>query len=215
MIRLDARVQRGAFTARYRGTLGARTLLFGPSGSGKSTLLDLLAGLVDADGTCCIDSSRVLDTAAGVMVPPRRRGIGYAFQDDRLFPHLTVRQNLAFANRGDVLAVASALDLTPLLERRPDALSGGEKKRVAVGRAILAAERLLLLDEPFGPLDDDLADHVADLISDTAARVPTIVVSHDLDRVPLERVRIDALVEVKEAQRSSSGGRSRSVVRSA
>lgn len=195
MIELDARVSRGAFFGHYRGRFGPPAVVTGPSGSGKTTLLDLLAGLVDATGSCSVDGASVLDSAAGVRLPARRRGVGYAFQDDRLFPHLTVKKNLGFAGRGDVRAVAEALDLSRLLDRRPGDLSGGEKKRVAVGRALLAAERLLLLDEPFAPLDDRLVARVARLIEDKARHTPTILVSHAPERVAFECVPIDRLVD--------------------
>jgi molybdate transport system ATP-binding protein len=172
VLTFDAQVSRGPFAAQYRGELGALTAICGPSGSGKTTLLDMIAGLVPAHGTC------VLNGTALHELPAHRRGIGYAFQDDRLFPHLTVEKNLLFAGRSARLEeILSELALEPLLRRRPHHLSGGEKRRVSIGRAILAAERLLLLDEPLSPLDGGLREGVVKLIAKTA--VPVVVVSHE------------------------------------
>ncbi len=173
MIAFDAQVTRGAYAAHYCGTLGAFSVVSGPSGSGKSTLLDLLAGLVPARGTV------TLDGVALQALPPHRRGVGYAFQDDRLFPHLTVERNLRFGRRAASLeAVVDALELEPLLARRPRELSGGERRRVGVGRAVLAAERLLLLDEPLSPLDARLRARVLQLARGVATTIPTVIVSH-------------------------------------
>ena len=174
MIAFDARVTRGAFNARYRGSLGPLTVIGGPSGSGKTTLLDLIAGLIPAEGTC------TLDGFALSALPPDRRGVGYAFQDDRLFPHLTVEKNLLFPRRTARFdEIVDRLELSALLPRRPKDLSGGEKRRVAIGRAFLAAERLLLLDEPLAPLDAKLRERASALIQDAAKTVLVILVSHE------------------------------------
>lgn len=139
------------------------TVLFGPSGSGKTTLVNTVAGLLRPDAGRIVAGDWVLlDTAAGRCVPPHRRRLGYVFQEGRLFPHLTVRQNLLygrwFAPRGAVVPnlprVVELLGLGDLLARRPGALSGGEKQRVAIGRALLAAPKLILADEPLAALDE-------------------------------------------------------------
>ncbi len=139
------------------------TALFGHSGSGKTTIVNAVAGLLRPDsGRIRADDTILLDTEAGVFLPSSRRRIGYVFQDGRLFPHLTVAQNLAygrwFAPRGvatpDQHHIVELLGIGPLLNRRPAALSGGEKSRVALGRAILSAPRLLLMDEPLAALDE-------------------------------------------------------------
>ncbi|WP_333818150.1 molybdenum ABC transporter ATP-binding protein, partial [Tabrizicola sp.] len=138
------------------------TALFGRSGSGKSTVVNAVAGLLRPDrGRIVIDGTIVLDTAAGIALPPHRRRMGYVFQDGRLFPHLTVRQNLLygrwFAPRTagvELPRIVDLLGIGALLERRPGGLSGGEKQRVAIGRAILSNPRLLLMDEPLAALDE-------------------------------------------------------------
>ncbi|MDR0808201.1 MAG: ABC transporter ATP-binding protein, partial [Gemmobacter sp.] len=135
--------------------------VLGPSGCGKSTLLRMIAGLErTCEGDLFIDGQRMNE------VPPARRGVAMVFQSYALYPHMTVRQNLAFALQGAgrpvaavmaaVERVARTLELTGLLDRRPAALSGGERQRTAIGRAILREPRLLLLDEPFSNLDAGL-----------------------------------------------------------
>src|SRR5260221_9956831 len=159
---VDVTHRLGAFQLAVRFTAWGRlTALFGPSGSGKTTVLNIIAGLIRPDaGRVAIDGVPLVDRGTGLFVPPHRRRIGYVFQDGRLFPHLTVRQNLLygrflipraerFVNLDDVVAL---LGIAPLLERRPGRLSGGEKQRVAIGRALLTSPRLLLMDEPLaGP----------------------------------------------------------------
>ena len=124
------------------------TALFGRSGSGKTTIVNAVAGLIAPDhGRVVVDGRVLTDTAAGIAVPVRRRRIGYVFQDARLFPHMTVRGNLGygtrFAPRGaagpSLEAVVAMLGIGALLDRRPALLSGGERARVAIGRAIVTA----------------------------------------------------------------------------
>ena len=139
------------------------TVLFGPSGSGKTTVVNAVAGLLRPDsGRIAVGDWLLLDSAARHALPPHRRRLGYVFQEGRLFPHLSVRQNLLygrwFAPRGasgpDLSRVVDLLGIGPLLDRRPGALSGGERSRVAIGRALLAAPRLILADEPLAALDE-------------------------------------------------------------
>lgn len=138
------------------------TVLFGRSGAGKTTVVNAVAGLLRPDAGRIQSGDRVLlDTAAGICLPPHRRRVGYVFQDARLFPHLTVRQNLLYghwfaggAGAADLGQIVEMLGIGPLLARRPAALSGGEKSRVALGRALLSNPGLLLLDEPLAALDD-------------------------------------------------------------
>ena len=138
------------------------TALFGRSGSGKTTVINAIAGLLHPDqGQITVDGAVLLDTAAGINLAPHRRRIGYVFQDARLFPHLTVRQNLLygrwFAPNTSGAAfdrITDLLGIGPLLTRRPGMLSGGEKQRVAIGRAILSNPRFLALDEPLAALDE-------------------------------------------------------------
>jgi molybdate transport system ATP-binding protein len=142
---------------------GGLTALFGRSGSGKTSIVNIIAGLVRPDrARVTIDGAALVDTGRGILVPRHRRRIGYVFQEGRLFPHLTVRQNLLygrwFAPRGkggdELERVVDLLGIGALLGRRPGRLSGGEKQRVAIGRALLADPRLLLMDEPLASLDE-------------------------------------------------------------
>jgi molybdate transport system ATP-binding protein len=153
-------------------------------------------------------------TAAGVHVPPHRRRIGYVFQDARLFPHLDVRQNLDYGRRMNGLTVDVAkharvtdlLDIGHLLNRRPGKLSGSERQRVALGRALLAKPRLLLLDEPLGSLDEGRKEEIPPyLIRLRDEGIPMVYVSHDaaelrqlaMQIVMLKRGRVTALGGVK------------------
>ncbi|HUL74735.1 MAG TPA: ATP-binding cassette domain-containing protein [Vicinamibacterales bacterium] len=169
---------------------GGLTALLGPSGAGKTSVLNVLAGLLRPDSArIAIDGTTLADTARGVWVPAHERRIGYVFQESRLFPHLTVRQNLAFgrwfAGRRDagigMDEVVDLLGLRALLTRHPARLSGGEQRRVALGRALLSHPRLLLLDEPLGSLDvarrQEILPYLDRLIAEL--RLPMIYVTHD------------------------------------
>ena len=165
------------------------SVLFGPSGSGKTTLINAVAGLIRPDqGRIVVDGWVLTDTASRRHIAPHRRRIGYIFQDARLFPHLSVRQNLAywrwFAPRD---AQATSMDRTVemlgighLLSRRPATLSGGEKQRVAIGRALLSGPRLILADEPLAALDEARKAEILpyfERLRDEVA-VPILYVSH-------------------------------------
>ena len=169
--------------------------LFGRSGAGKTSVVNAIAGLLrPRRGRIVIDGSVLLDTEQGIYLPTYRRRAGYVFQEGRLFPHLTVRQNLLFgrwfaparerraANLDDVVDL---LGIAPLLDRRPGRLSGGEKQRVAIGRALLASPRLLLMDEPLASLDARRKDEILpylERLRDEAA-VPIVYVSHSIAEV--------------------------------
>jgi molybdate transport system ATP-binding protein len=164
MLEVAARHRFGDFQldTGFRSDAGL-TALFGRSGSGKSSLISIIAGLVrPQQGRIVLDGRVLLDTDAGVFVPAHRRRIGYVFQEGRLFPHLTVRQNLLYGRwftpaaerSGRLDDIVALLGIGALLGRRPALLSGGEKQRVAIGRALLANPRLLLMDEPLASLDE-------------------------------------------------------------
>lgn len=164
------------------------TALFGKSGAGKTTVVNAVAGLLRPDfGYVAVDGEVLLDTEAGVFTAPHRRRLGYVFQDGRLFPHMSVRQNLVYGARKtpDLEQIVDVLGLGALLDRRPDALSGGEKQRVAIGRALLADPRILLMDEPLAALDEPRKAEILPMI-DRIARDsgrPVLYVSHAVSEV--------------------------------
>ena len=158
--------------------------IVGPSGAGKSTILRVLAGVERrARGVVTFGHQRWQDDDGGMLVPPWRRRVGWVPQEVLLFPHLTVRDNLGYGGSsvGAVEETARLLQITELLERRPRRLSGGERQRVALGRALLAEPRLLLLDEPFSALDRPLRAELARVVGQWSAErgVPLVLVSHD------------------------------------
>jgi ABC-type molybdate transport system ATPase subunit len=162
----------------------ARVAILGPSGSGKSTLLRALAGLEPhAAGRVSFGGEVWLDSDSGISKPTWERNVGWVPQDALLFPHLSLRENLAYAGAAsaDVEGMAESLFLTELLDRRPRFLSGGERQRVALGRALLSNPRLLLLDEPFSALDRPLRSEIAAMVRAFAQKhgTPIVLVSHD------------------------------------
>lgn len=170
------------------------TALVGASGIGKTSVLNALAGLLRPDTGRIVANGRVLcDPASAVDLPPEARGAGYVFQDARLFPHMRVGANLAYgakraADRADWLSrdeIVDLLDIAHLLHRWPANLSGGETRRVAIGRALLSGPDFLLLDEPFAGLDPDRADTLRALVMRIrdALEVPILLVSHDAAEV--------------------------------
>ena len=191
MLRVDIAKKLGDFTLEADFTSEGRvTGLFGASGAGKTSLINMIAGLLRPDrGIITIDGETLDDTAAHIHVPVHRRRIGYVFQDARLFPHLDVRQNLDYGRRMNRLAedpaarkrVIDLLDIGNLLDRRPGRLSGGERHRVALGRALLSQPRLLLLDEPLSSLDQERKEEILPYLVRLRdeAGVPMVYVSHD------------------------------------
>jgi molybdate transport system ATP-binding protein len=191
MLRVDVVKQLGEFSLEAAfASEGRVTGLFGASGAGKTSLINMIAGLLRPDrGTIAVDGDVLDDTEKGLHVPAYRRRIGYVFQDARLFPHLSVRANLDYGRRMNGLAfdpaqfkrITELLDIGHLLDRRPGKLSGGERQRVALGRALLAKPRLLLLDEPLGALDESRRAEILPYLirMRDEARVPMVFVSHD------------------------------------
>ena len=185
---------------------GRVTALFGPSGCGKTTIINVIAGLVRPSEARIVFDGRVLaDTARGIWLAAHKRQIGYVFQDARLLPHLSVRQNLRFGLRFTPPAARYAnedgiidlLDLAQLLDRKPRQLSGGEKQRVAIGRALLQSPRLLVMDEPLASLDEarkhEILPYLERLRDQT--KVPVIYVSHAVAEVT--RLATDVVVMAK------------------
>jgi molybdate transport system ATP-binding protein len=161
------------------------TVLFGPSGVGKTSVLDMVAGLLSPDtGHVRVGGELLFDAAIGEDVPPERRRAGYVFQDARLFPHLTVRANLLYGAGSDLSqldALAGRFGIAGLLDRWPRSLSGGEARRVAIGRALLSSPRFLLLDEPLSSLDRARREEVMLVIERLRdeSGLPILMVTHD------------------------------------
>ncbi len=209
---VDVRLERGAFTlaATFEAPLDGVTAVFGPSAAGKTTLLRAIAGLERARGRVRIGESVWQDDAAGRFMPVHRRGIGFVFQDDALLDHLTVSGNLRYAARRagpgamPPEEAARLAGVAHLGARPPRALSGGERRRAALARALVAARSLLVLDEPFTGLD---APARAALLEDLAAlrgrlAVPMLLVTHQLD----EAVRLASHLVYVEAGRVLAAG---------
>jgi molybdate transport system ATP-binding protein len=215
MLRIDVSKKLGEFSLQASFASDGRvTGLFGVSGSGKTSLINIIAGLLRPEhGTIAIDGETLDNTAKRVHVPVHRRRIGYVFQDARLFPHLDVRQNLDYGRRMNGLAddpaqrarVTDLLDIGRLLDRRPGQLSGGERQRVALGRALLAQPRLLLLDEPLGSLDEERKVEILPYLVRLRdeAGIPMVYVSHDADEM---RQLATAIVMLRRGRVTAFGG---------
>ncbi|MGO9545960.1 MAG: molybdenum ABC transporter ATP-binding protein [Rhodomicrobium sp.] len=214
MIEVDVTHRLGGFTLSAKFAAGGRIIaLFGPSGSGKTSLINIIAGLIRPErGRVTIDGTVLADTARGIFLPPHRRKLGMVFQEGRLFPHLTVRQNLLYGawfaratGKDENLArVAGLLGIEPLLGRYPSRLSGGEKQRVAIGRALLASPALLLMDEPLAALDEarklEIMPYLERLRDE--ARIPIVYVSHSVAEV----ARLSDTLVILEAGKVRAAG---------
>lgn len=187
-LHLDLRKRQGTFLTEAALTTPGRgvTALFGPSGSGKTTLLRLIAGLDRPDaGVIRLGGEVLSDARSGRHVPPHRRRLGVVFQEARLFPHYRVRGNLTYGMPAGATTsvddIVALLGIGQLLERFPATLSGGEARRVAIGRALLSQPRLLLMDEPLTGLDGARKQELLHYIARLTRRIdiPVIYVSHD------------------------------------
>ncbi|GEO99175.1 molybdenum ABC transporter ATP-binding protein [Methylobacterium haplocladii] len=223
-IEIDVALHRGSFALDVAFRAGAGlTALFGRSGSGKTTVIDLIAGLARPDrGRISVDGVVLLDTANRIRVPVHRRRIGCVFQEARLMPHLSVRQNLGFGrwfarrhgvatSGAEVSNLVDMLGIGPLLDRRPAGLSGGERQRVAIGRALLSRPRLLLMDEPLSALDEarkgEILPYIERLRDESG--VPIVYVSHAVAEVS----RLASTVVVLEGGRVVASGSADAVMR--
>lgn len=194
-IEIDIRQQRGAFKLDVSLALsGGLTAFYGRSGSGKTSLINAIAGLsVPDDGKISIGNHRLFDAQKQTNVPPENRRIGYVFQEGRLFPHLNAKANLLYARKFIQASldpsyfdqIVDLLGISALLDRRPNTLSGGEKQRIAIGRAILSDPRLLLMDEPLASLDAGRKAEILPFIENLRDQLdtPILYVSHAMEEV--------------------------------
>ena len=196
-----------------------RLVLFGPSGAGKTQTLKMLAGLVRPDrGQVRVAGATVFDSSAHLDLPPQARRLAYVFQDYALFPHLTVRQNIAFAlhtgwrNPSRTAANAAvdrwleAFGLQALEQHCPHQLSGGQKQRTALARALVGQPRALLLDEPFAALDKALRQRLRSQLAQLLAevRIPLLLITHDEDDLPFLADEVVYLVAGKVVSRADT-----------
>ncbi len=220
MIDVDIEQRRGRFELAVRFSADAPVIgLFGPSGAGKSSVVDAIAGIGrPTRGLIRINETTLYDSARGIDVPPERRRVGYVFQDGLLFPHLAVEANLLYGLRRRSAAerfitparVIDLLGLGALLHRTTRTLSGGEKQRVAIGRALLAQPRLLLMDEPLAALDDPRKAEILDYIERLRdeLRIPIVYVSHSVPEI----ARLADTVVILAEGRSVTIGDARTVL---
>jgi len=197
VLEVDLRHDYGAFrlSVAFQAATGGITALFGRSGSGKTSVVNMLAGLQrPQSGHIRLDGVSLFESGQNLHMPPERRRLGYVFQDGRLFPHLSVRANLNYGRRLNPPAegahfsfdrVVDLLGLGGLLDRRPHRLSGGEKQRVAIGRALLANPRLILMDEPLAALDQARKEEILPYIEKLRdeMEIPIVLVSHAVEEI--------------------------------
>jgi molybdate transport system ATP-binding protein len=194
-LEVDITHRQGDFALAVRFAAQRRVVaLFGPSGAGKSTVVHAVAGLVKPEtGSIRVGGAVLFDRTTGIDVPVHRRRVGYVFQDARLFPHMSVRANLLYGYRlmpaaertADPDGVIAMLGIGGLLGRRPDTLSGGERQRVAIGRALLASPRILLMDEPLASLDAARKAEILPWLERLrdSSNLPILYVSHSREEV--------------------------------
>jgi molybdate transport system ATP-binding protein len=212
-VALRKRLGNFVLDAAFAAPAGGVTALFGSSGSGKSTIVNAIAGLLRPDaGHIRVGETSFFDAEAGIDQLPRRRRVGYVFQEARLFPHMRVRDNLLYGYRRapntdrriGFEAVVELLGIEAFLARRPFTLSGGERQRVALGRALLAQPRLLLMDEPMAALDVGRKAEILPYIERLRdeLRLPIVYVSHSVEEV----ARLaDTLVVLEQGRVAAAG----------
>lgn len=196
MLEIKVKKRLGSFTVDVAISTGAAgvTALFGRSGAGKTSVINMVAGLIPPDeGRIAVKGRELFDSEQSINIPPENRRCGYIFQDGRLFPHLTVKANLTYGMKlvprteryVSYDQVVELLGIGHLLPRRPAKLSGGEKQRVAIGRALLTSPSLLLMDEPLASLDTARKREVLPFIARLPRElsIPILYVSHSLDEI--------------------------------
>lgn len=214
MLRVEMQTKLADFTldASFEAP-GGVTALFGRSGTGKTTIVNAVAGLMKPDrGRISVGERVLFQSSRGISLPPHRRRVGYVFQEGRLFPHMDVRRNLTYGRRVQRLAADSALfdrivdllGINHLLTRAPGALSGGEKQRVAIGRALLSAPQILLLDEPLAALDEARKAEILPYLERLrdGSEMPILYVSHSVAEV----ARLATTVVMLESGRVVAAG---------
>ncbi len=206
MLHIDVKKQLGNLSLQATLDIPSQgvTALFGLSGSGKSSLINLVSGLINPDEGCITLNDNVLfDAEEGICLPPNQRNIGYVFQDARLFPHYTVKGNLRYGMRNtskeEFDYIVELLGIGHLLKRYPITLSGGEKQRVAIGRALLTDPEILLMDEPLSALDlprkRELLNYLERLSKEI--NIPILYVTHSLDELLRLAERVVLLTDGK------------------
>jgi molybdate transport system ATP-binding protein len=211
-IAIEKQLGRFALDARLEAPESGVTALFGRSGVGKTSVINALAGLLRPDrGRITVGGTILFDSARGIDVPPERRRLGYVFQESRLFPHYSVRGNLLYGAKSDsehaapsFESVVDLLGIKELLARRPADLSGGEKQRVAIGRALLASPRLLLMDEPLASLDAPRKAEIMPFIERLRdeLKLPIFYVSHEMEEI----IRLADLLVLLDAGKVAASG---------
>lgn len=191
MLELDIQKKRGDFSIQIQRRFTAPCVgIFGPSGSGKSTLLHIVAGLMRPDsGSIHLNRQTLFDR--NTNIPPQKRNIGYVRQDALLFPHMSVYDNLRFAqtctqsktHEWTIEKVVEIFSVQDLLHRKPITLSGGEKQKVSLARSLIASPQLILLDEPMASLDEPAAQEILTQLHALKSTLPMIYVSHNKTRV--------------------------------
>jgi molybdate transport system ATP-binding protein len=201
------KLQRFALDVEFSVPNGV-TVIFGPSGSGKTTLLQCLAGLLEPEaGSIKVGGETLFDSESGVHLPPQQRRVGYVFQELALFPHMTAAGNITFGICGNAqkqMLVQEMLDrfhIGHVASHRPDEISGGERQRVALARALVTRPRLLLLDEPFSALDDELKLAIIGDLKRWLAEneIPVLLVTHDRSEAQMLGERVLLLKEGRVA----------------
>lgn len=213
-VRLNHRFSTFSLDAAFDTPPGL-TVLFGRSGSGKTTIANAVAGLLRPhSGRISVDGRRLFDSADGTNIPTHQRQIGYIFQEARLFPHLSVRQNLTYGRRFSRQSgaqegfdrVVDLLGVSALLDRRPGALSGGEKQRIAIGRALLSNPKLIIADEPLAALDEQRKVEIMPYFERLRdeQNIPILYVSHSASEVARLATSVVALKDGAVARQGSA-----------